>query len=177
MKDSTILDKSIGEAFLNNVKRQLWEKTWGVISPSITLIKDLYEKGLKERSNAAESLLYNDKICFMNRHTPNPARPRQLYFYSDIISHWPMPLSRFCHIEKVEVSANNKLPCIIFMHDARSEIFDKLLTACTETYQPVQHLYLDANGAETLLSNAMGDESVYTRQVLTFTFKAKSKDT
>ena len=108
------------------------------------------------RKDAAESLLYNDKLCVMNRYIPHPARPSQLYFYFCGNSHSPKPLSRLRHAEKVEMSTNNKLPCIIFMEGAKSEILDELLTACAEMNQPVQTLCLNGNGAETLLSDDTG---------------------
>ena len=110
----------------------------------------------------------------MNRYIPHPARPGQLYFYYRGDNHnSPKPLSRPRYAEKVEMSTNNKLPCIIFMLGANSEILDELLTAGAEMNQPVQTLCLDARGAGTLLSYNTGNKSVYTGQVLTFTLKAK----
>ena len=87
--------------------------------------------------------------------------------------HSPKPLSRPPHAEKVEMSTNNKLPCIIFMKGSKNEILDDLLLACAEMSQPVQTLWLDALGAEILLSDNTGNGSVCTEQALTFTLKAK----
>ena len=176
IEDSTVLDNSISGTILNIVKRWLPRKQ---LSGKDIYIFDQLPFFIEEmhwmRKDAAESLLYNDKICVMNRYMPHPARPSQLYFYFSFRSdrHSPKPLSRLRHAEKVEMSTNNKLPCIIFMHGAKSEILNELLTACAEMNQPVQTLCLNGNIVETPLSDDTGNESVYTGQVLTFTLKAK----
>ena len=167
IEDSTVLDNSISGAILNGVKRWLSGKDVNTFYQLTFFIKEMHTV----RKDAAESLLYNDKICFMNRYIPHPARPSQLYFYHDI-SYSPIPLSRFGHAEKVEMSTNNKLPCIILMEETKSEILDELLLACAEMNQPVQTLWLNVWGAETLLSDNTGNGSVCTEQALTFTLKA-----
>ena len=140
IEDSTVLDNSISGAILNGVKRRLSRKDVYTFHQLTFFIEEMH----RVRKDAAESLLYNDKICIMNRYIPHPARPSQLYFYFRGDSHSPKPLSRPPHAEKVEMSTNNKLPCIIFMKGSKNEILDDLLLACAEMNQPVQTLWLDA---------------------------------
>ena len=77
IEDSTILDDSISGAILSNVKRLMSEKDFYTFYQLTFFIEEMH----LVRTDAAESLLYNDKFCIMNRYIPHPARPSQLYFY------------------------------------------------------------------------------------------------
>ena len=104
IEDSTVLDDSISGVFLSYVKKQQPGKDLYRFSELAVFIKEMHQV----TKDAAESLLYNDKICFMNRYKPHPARPSQLYFYFRGDSHSPKPLSQLRHAEKIEISTNNK---------------------------------------------------------------------
>ena len=133
IEDSTA--ESIGEAVLNDVRKGLLEGDSTLLELRLDLITAVY----RTRPDARDGLLYNDKICVMNKYIPNPTRPSELYFYNTALTTvWPRPEQS----ENKKTTNTKNPPCIIFMRGDQIEVFLELLKACTKMNQPVQSLYL-----------------------------------
>ena len=165
IEDATILDESISEAFLNGVLKNLTVDYFYFNELPISLIDDLY----KENPEARESLLYNDKICIMNRYIPDPAKPSQFYVYHGAsygTSSFPSP--RIRHTKQTKTTSVNKLPCSILLENVQSEVIDELLGECAKMNQDVQHLHLSGDFNALSSTGDIGNDYVHASQLLKF---------